>query len=133
MRLRAAGATYAEIAGELGYQNSSGAFKAVLAGLRATLQEPARELRTLELGRLDEMAIAIWPAVRDGDLGAIQTALRIQERRARLVGLDAPQRSETTLKGELSELSDKQLMQRLRHSLSDEERAELAQEEDGGA
>ncbi|MFE6872574.1 hypothetical protein ACFVFS_39285 [Kitasatospora sp. NPDC057692] len=53
------------------------------------------ELRALEDARLDRMfLVAYRRAVRDGDLPAIDRALRIMERRARLLGLDRPTRTE---------------------------------------
>jgi hypothetical protein len=92
LELRAGGASFDAIAAELGYGSRSGAHKAVLTGLRATLREPADELRTLELERLDAMLAAIWPSVQRGHLASIDRALAIQERRARYLGLDAPAR-----------------------------------------
>ncbi|MFC8447727.1 hypothetical protein [Kitasatospora sp. NPDC057223] len=58
------------------------------------------ELRALEDARLDRMfMVAYRRAVRDGDLLAIDRALRIMERRARLLGLDQPARTEITGQG----------------------------------
>ena len=94
LELRKAGATYETIAGQLGYANASGARKAVASALKATLREPAEELRTLELARLDAMALALWRRVQDGDEKAVDRVLRIMERRARLLGLDAAARTE---------------------------------------
>lgn len=95
MRLRRAHVSFEDIARELGYASASGAYHAVRAGLDKTLREPADELRKLELDRLDEMAQCIWENVLAGDLDSIGTALRIAERRARLLGLDI---KESTLK-----------------------------------
>lgn len=88
LNLRKAGATFQEIASELGYASASGAYEAVKSGLDKTLREPAEELRKLELERLDVMWTAVWENALAGDLDAIATALRISERRARLLGLD---------------------------------------------
>ena len=88
LELRKAGVTYEVIAGQLGYANASGARKAVLSALKATLREPAAELRELELARLDAMLLPLWRRVQAGDEKAIDRALRIMERRARLLGLD---------------------------------------------
>lgn len=52
----------------------------------------ADELRALELGRLDALQDAVWGEALDGDIPAGQQALRIIDRRARLLGLDAPTR-----------------------------------------
>lgn len=90
MNLRKCGISYDRIAAELGYASASGAYEAVKAGLAKTLREPADELRQLELDRLDAMLEAISENVMAGDLDNIATALRISERRARLLGLDRP-------------------------------------------
>ena len=88
LELRKAGVTYEVIAGQLGYANASGARKAVVSALKATLREPAAELRELELARLDAMLLPLWRRVQAGDEKAVDRALRIMERRARLLGLD---------------------------------------------
>lgn len=99
LTLRKAGAGYWAIAEALGYKDHSGAWRAVKAALKKTLQEPADELRQLELARLDDMLKAIAPHVAAGNLTAIDRALKIQERRARLVGLDAPMKQDVTSGG----------------------------------
>lgn len=96
LALRKAGASYQSIADALGYKDASGAWRAVKASLKKTLQEPADELRTLELARLDDMLKAIASHVAAGNLTAIDRALKIQERRARLLGLDAPAKHDLT-------------------------------------
>ena len=88
--LRKAGATYQAIASELGYSHPPAARKAVMAGLKLTMQEPADELRKLELSRCDRMQQAVWKAVLRGDVKAINAVLRIMDRRATYLGLDAP-------------------------------------------
>lgn len=90
IELRKAGATYDKIAEALGYENRSGAYKIVVGALRDLVQEPAKELRTLEAERLDAMTLALWTRAQKGDLPAIDRLLRIMERRARLLGLDLP-------------------------------------------
>lgn len=90
LSLRQAGVTYADIADRLGYAASSGAYKAVMAALDKTLQEPADELRRVELARLDRLQSSVWLAATGGDMTALDRILKIMERRARLMGLDAP-------------------------------------------
>ena len=96
LELRKAGATYRAIAEQLGYAQPRGAHKAVSSALKATLREPAEELRTLELERLDAMALALWRRAQAGDEKAVDRCLRIMERRARLLGLDAAAKTEVT-------------------------------------
>ncbi len=90
LQLRKAGASFEQVAKACGYANAGGAFKAVKTALKKTLQEPADDLRKLELARLDEAQAAIWAKVKNGDLKAIDRLLRISERRSKLLGLDAP-------------------------------------------
>ena len=92
LELRTAGHSYQAIADALGYRGPAGAYQAVTNAATRLIQEPAEEVRRLELGRLDAMLRAIWPRVENGELGAISQALAIQDRRARYLGLDAPVR-----------------------------------------
>ncbi|MDP4501043.1 hypothetical protein [Nonomuraea turcica] len=109
-RLRARGLTYQQIADQLGTTRSN-AYEAVQRAIADIVREPAEEVRQLELMRLDEMhtaALAIlearhfvvdrgevveWegaPLIDDGPkLAAIDRLLKIQARRAALLGLDA--------------------------------------------
>ncbi|MEW1719761.1 hypothetical protein [Streptomyces sp. NPDC093109] len=61
------------------------------------MEAEADELRSVEAERLDRLFfVAYRKAVRDGELPAIDRALRIMERRARLLGLDRPAKTEIT-------------------------------------
>ena len=101
IKLRMAGATITQIASQLGYANESGAYKAIMRELEQTAQdmgESTEAVRQLELKRLDQMQFPLWPAVLAGDVQATTTALRIQERRASLSGLDAPKQIEARVR-----------------------------------
>lgn len=98
LELRKAGNSYAEIANALGYKTSSGAYRAVMTALKKTLQDPSEEVRQLEIERLDAMLMAMWEK-RDKPMYA-DRILRIMERRAKLLGLDAPTKTDLTSKGE---------------------------------
>lgn len=100
-RLRAEGLPYREIADRLGYSSENAANKAVLALLRRTEAEAVADLRALEAERLDHLTRVtlegITASAQSGQgLSAplVSAAVRISERRARLLGLDAPQRLE---------------------------------------
>lgn len=93
--MRRAGYTYEAIAEELGL-TKAGAWKLVQRELKELTKEPARDLQKLELDRLDAMLLGIWDKASSGNLLAIDRALKIQERRARLLGLDAPDRQVIT-------------------------------------
>ena len=51
------------------------------------LVETAERVRTLELTRLDSLQSEIWANCVEGDLAAINTFLRVQDQRCRLLGL----------------------------------------------
>lgn len=89
LQMRRAGHTYAEIGEALGV-NPSRAHAIVQTTLRNMLREPADDVRQMEDTRLDSMLRALWGRIEHGDVAAISAALRIMERRARLLGLDAP-------------------------------------------
>jgi hypothetical protein len=90
IELRKSGATFKMIGDHFGMSAQS-AHEMVMKGLKATLAEPAAELRALAVERLDHMLAAIWPAATKGDLQAQAGVLRLEERRAKLLGLDARQ------------------------------------------
>ena len=91
VRLRIEGASYREIADALGYQGPSGAYKAVERAIeRLCPVERAETLRRIEAARLDRLWRRLWRKLEEGDLSVVDRLLRIMERRARLLGLDAP-------------------------------------------
>ena len=101
IKLRQAGATLEDIARQLGFKGAAGAYKSVMRELGATAQdhgEGTEAVRQLELQRLDQMQFPLWPQVLSGDVQATTTALRIQERRAALLGLDAPKQIEARVR-----------------------------------
>jgi len=64
--------------------------KAELVRLNEQNQEAAAEISRLEQERLDNLQAGVWMAALQGNHGAIDRVLRIMERRAKLLGLDAP-------------------------------------------
>jgi len=92
MDMRRDGASYEDIAAALGIAKST-AHKTVTKGLIKTRQdtsEMADEVRTLELLRLDEYHEKLRPKVEKGDVQAIMACIKIQDRRSKYLGLDAP-------------------------------------------
>jgi DNA-binding CsgD family transcriptional regulator len=90
LEYRKAGASYEQISKALGC-SKAGAWKAVKRGLEnlnKECNEKAREVRQIETLRLDRMWAGIYDDAANGDPRAVNTALRIMERRARLWGLD---------------------------------------------
>lgn len=90
LELRKGGATYDTIAQKAGYRTAGGAYRAIQRAMLKIIQEPAEDVRKLELMRLDRMFLAIWTEAKRGDLSAVEKALAIMARRAKLLGLDAP-------------------------------------------
>lgn len=96
LRLRLEGVTYRDIADRLGWKNQGSAYKAVQVEIQAIVAEPAEEVRLMELDRLNDMYAQLSTKRRAGDTDAIRTSLRIMERRAKMMGLDAPTRIDIT-------------------------------------
>jgi hypothetical protein len=92
LELRRAGFTFQRIAEEVGYATPSGAQRALERIMKRNVPQAPEEFRWQELDRLDRMQVALWPRAMKGDDRAIGTIVRLMERRARLVGIDAPQR-----------------------------------------
>lgn len=90
LELRMAGATFRQIADQLGYKGPQGAQFAVEAALDKTIREPADRLRELDARRLDSLLLTYWPMAKGGNMDALDRVLRILQRRAKLLGLDLP-------------------------------------------
>ena len=90
LRLVKAGYRLPEIAQRLGYSGRQGAHRLITKALQSLVEQPREEVRQIAVARLDHMLTRIVEQIEAGDLKAIQVALKIEERRARLLGLDAP-------------------------------------------
>lgn len=98
--LRLAGMDYETIASRLGYSDRAAACKDIQRALEANIAQQAQSADTLhevELMRLDRLQAAAWQAAAGGDLKAIETVLKIVDRRCRLLGLDAPIKADITV------------------------------------
>ena len=93
LRYRRSGMPYTQIVEEhpeLGYKGSaSAARKDAQRALLQVVSEPAKDLLTLEMSRIDELWQAIHAKGLAGDLWAIDRLMRMSERRAKLAGLDS--------------------------------------------
>lgn len=91
MSLKLAGASYEAIGERLGIAPQS--VRALITrNLERADNRLVEEMRAIENARLDRAQAAIWKKVLDGDLDAVRTYLQISARRAKMNGLDAPQR-----------------------------------------
>ena len=92
--LRIQGNTFEQIASEVGYSGPSGAWQAHQRIKSEWIFESIEEARQLELMRLDELQVAVWDRAINGDLPAAHCVLKIMDRRAKLLGLDKPEKIE---------------------------------------
>ena len=98
LELRRAGYSYDSIGRKIGLSKSR-AHALVQMGLDEVRQQIAAavdNLRAEEVSRLDGMLAKIYPKASRGDVAAIDRVLKIGERRAKLLGIEAPMRIETT-------------------------------------
>lgn len=96
LELRIAGMSERAIAKEIGISNGR-AHQLLAEGaemLKASVVGKADDVRRLELERCDRMTLALFSQRQNPR--AADTLLRIMERRAKLLGLDSPVRSEVT-------------------------------------
>lgn len=96
LQMRLEGQTFEEIAEKLHYLHRGHAYAGVTRALKESLREPADKLRELEGQRIDR----VWKRLmRDLDVEDLETLpqitnalMRVAERRAKLFGLDAPEK-----------------------------------------
>lgn len=117
VEMRRRGASYRQIATALGMRSPSSAYDAVERALTSAQREANAEVRQLEIDRLDDLRVRCWQVlgkqhlmVNQGRvmthpttgevltddmprLQAIDRLLKISERYAKLLGLDAPLRT----------------------------------------
>ncbi|MCW2275060.1 hypothetical protein GJ654_10040 [Rhodoblastus acidophilus] len=115
LNMRLHGLTFFEISRKLpeaGFKrvSVSRVYAIVAKALRSNPHAPARDLRDLELMRLDQLQAAHYKQALKGDATAAQRVLAIIDRRAKLLGLDASLEAETSL-----EDARKTLIQKLEH------------------
>jgi len=94
LELRRGGLTFDLIAKQLNYSHASGAHKAYVNACKRIIVSDVMEIRNVEMERLDIAQSAIWNNVLRGDIPAVNTLLKIMERRARLLGLDSPTKAQ---------------------------------------
>jgi len=126
--LRSSGASYDNIAESLGYKQRDAAYKAVQRGIRRMGEQNPESIemaRTMSLRRLDDMTFALMPAARQGDLASIDRVLRLEMRRADLLGLDAPKTFEARIQMDINAYNTalKDFVEIFRHHFADHEDA----------
>lgn len=99
MSLRLENMSYREIAKEMGVAKGTAHryVRAAVKLLQEKYSEKAEMIVVLEMNKLDKLEKALQKEARKGDIKASTTILKIMERRARLIGLDAPARTEVKI------------------------------------
>jgi len=107
--LRAEGMSFPDIARELKYNSRQAAHDAVNRALKEMFREPLENMITLDLERLDRMWTIHFLNAQAGDVNALSACMRIMDRRARLLGLDAPAKTTATVDVTMSKKSTEEL------------------------
>lgn len=97
LHLRAARLSYQQIADRLYNGDRGNCWRDIQKAMKNQEKEAVDEVRAQEILLLDELARPqIKKALADGDDKAVTAVLRIMERRAKYLGLDAPTQVEQT-------------------------------------
>jgi hypothetical protein len=92
LMLRRQGHTWDAISQRVGYSSPSSSRDAFLRASNRIIRDDLNEVRQMEIDRLDIALSAIWHQIEAGDLLAINTMLKIMDRRSKMLALDAPRR-----------------------------------------
>lgn len=114
MTLRLAGMPFEQIAREVGYADQSGAYRAYQRVMERTVRPMADEAREEEVSRLDRLIMSYWPRAlggngHDPNPKAADVVFRAMDRRAKLLGLDAPIKQEIDVTTYTSDDFDKEV------------------------
>lgn len=93
LALRKQGWGYDAIGEAMGFTKQR-AYQIVCEELAALIKEPAQQILDLELQRLETLLLGVATDAEKGDPRAIDSELRIRERRAKLLGIEAPQKQQ---------------------------------------
>lgn len=96
LQLRKAGASYDQIAQQVGYANRGTAHRAVAEALQESQQDTREDVQQLEAQRLDQMLMALWPKAMQGSGWAVDRILRIMEVRGTDLAATAQTATEDT-------------------------------------
>lgn len=88
---RQKGNSWAEVARIVGYSSAGAAHTAAMQALKEIPYEAANDLRRTELETLNELQLVLRKKLDEKPSGfLVDSILRVMERRAKLLGLDAP-------------------------------------------
>ncbi len=113
--LRKQGYSLREIAAHLGVSHET--IRKDITEMSQQFIEESRDIHAsmlaLELSRLDDMQRSVWIMAKTGDVKAIETVIKIMERRAKMLGFDAAQTTRSVQLSitpeELQRMSDDEL------------------------
>ncbi len=100
-KLKLAGWTVRDIAAHLkcSVGTAQSDIAAVFDRTRDTADGAIERAKAMSLARLDVATKGIWPSIEGGDLDAIDRLVKIEARRAKLEGTDAPVETKVDLQG----------------------------------
>jgi transcriptional regulator len=94
LEMRRQGYLLREIADALGIESHSTVSKLIKKALKEIVREPAEHVLQMELDRLDAMFVQAYARASDREKpfnkDAVETCLKVMERRAKLLGIDKP-------------------------------------------
>src|SRR6187399_412109 len=95
-RLKLAGHSYREIAAQLNC--SVGTVHTDIGAVLERAQEKAEDYlereRAISVARLEKAVVAIWQEVELGNFDAVDRLVKLEQRRGKTIGFDAPERRE---------------------------------------
>lgn len=106
LRMRAMRMTYQQIADQLYKGNKGQCHRDLQRAIDDLPREAAEQVRMQEVELLDVMARGLVTKASKGDDKAVQSMLRIMERRARYLGLDVPVQVESLGDGQINVVFD---------------------------
>lgn len=116
LKARMKGLTFADIGKQLGVSKQAAhkTFALAMEALAAETRGTAEQYRNLELARLDEMQAGLHANAMSGDHLAATALIKIMDRRAKLLGLDARAELDVTSGGKpLATIDDADLDARI--------------------
>jgi hypothetical protein len=95
LKLRHDGYTVQEVAARVGISpiRAHVVIDDAIKELQDDTTKHAAAIREIELLRLETATKAVMPNVEEGNLGAINTLIKIQDRRAKYIGIDSPSKT----------------------------------------
>lgn len=84
LQLRKAGATYDQVAQQVGYANRGTAYRAVQTALEELPGETVSETMLLDEQRLEQLVMALWPKAMKGEGWAAERIIKVIELRLKL-------------------------------------------------